>query len=408
MPDVRLLPDIGYGTRGYPAEIARRLRVLNIGAWMAALLTAGFALNFLASGSPDVLAVGIANALLAIVLAAVPLLHRFGALVGPLTVWIVTNAAIFIICSMVGTDTGMPIQYLALMAITIVVVGVEHTVICGIVGVLAPVLIIATQLLVPADTGLQPRSQIIASLIAGSSATCAILFAIVFYALRDTARAEAIAEREYERSESLLHNILPGSIAERLKAGNGSVIADKHEAASVLFADMAGFTERAGDTSPEELVQFLNRVFTRFDRLVDSYGLEKIKTTGDAYMVVSGVPAARPDHAQAMADFALAMRDTVAELRDPHDRDVPVRIGMACGPVVAGVVGTRKMFYDVWGDTVNVASRMESTGETGSIQVSQDAYERLKDEFFLEPRGAVDIKGKGRMVTWYLIERRVT
>jgi len=406
MPNVRLLPDIGYGTKRYPEEIARRLRVLNIATWMAALLTAGFALSFFARGSPDVLAVGVANTLLAIVLAAVPMLHRFGALVGPLTVWIVTNTAIFIICGMVGTDTGMPIQYLALMAIMIVVVGVEHAVICGIVGVLAPLLIIGTQLLVPADTGLQPRSQIIASLIAGTSATCAILFAIVFYSLRDAARAKAIAEREYERSESLLHNILPYSIAERLKAGNGSVIADKHEAASVLFADMAGFTERASDTSPEELVQFLNHVFTKFDQLVESHGLEKVKTTGDAYMVVSGVPAARPDHAQAMANFALAMRDTAAELRDPHGRDVPVRIGMACGPVVAGVVGRRKMFYDIWGDTVNVASRMESTGESGTIQVSQDAYERLKDEFILELRGAVDIKGKGRMVTWFLIEHR--
>ncbi|BCH31136.1 adenylate cyclase [Mesorhizobium sp. L-8-10] len=403
---MRLLSVIGYGTSDYPEEIARRLRVLNIAAFMATVLTAGFAASFFASGAPDLLIVGTANAVVAIILATVPLLHRFGALVGPLTVGVVANAAIFIICSMVGTDTGMPIQYLALMAVMIVVVGVEHKVICGIFGVLAPVLIIGTDLLVPADTGLQPRSQVVASLIAGTSATCAILFAIVFYALRDTARAEATAEREYQRSETLLHNILPGSIAERLKAGDGLVIADRHDAASVLFADMAGFTERAGDTLPEDLVQFLNDVFTRFDRLVESHGLEKIKTTGDAYMVVSGVPEARPDHAQALADFALAMRDTAAEFRDPHGRNVPIRIGMACGPVVAGVVGTRKIFYDVWGDTVNVASRMESTGEAGRIQVSQDACARLNDEFVLEPRGAVDVKGKGRMATWYLIERR--
>lgn len=405
---MRLLPDLGYGTKDYPKEIARRLRVLNIAACMAAVLAAGFAVSFLARGSSDVFAIGIANAVVAAVLAAVPWLHRFGPLVGPLTVGVVGNAAIFVVCSMVGTDTGMPIQYLVLMAVMIVVVGVEHKIICGIFGMLAPVLIIATELLVPADTGLQARSQVISSLVAGTVATCAILFAIVFFALRDTARAETIAEREYERSETLLQNILPGSIAARLKAADGVAIADKHEAASVLFADMAGFTERASDTSPEQLVQFLNRVFTRFDRLVESHGLEKIKTTGDAYMVVSGLPAARPDHAQALADFALAMRDAAAELRDPHDRSVPIRIGIACGPVVAGVIGTRKIFYDVWGDTVNVASRMESTGEAGKIQVSQDAYASLRDEFVLEPRGALEIKGKGRMVTWYLVGRRVT
>ena len=177
---------------------------------------------------------------------------------------------------------------------------------------------------------------------------------------------QGLAEREYARSETLLHNILPGPIAERLKASSEQVIADKHEAASVLFADMAEFTARAGDTTPEELVEFLNRVFTGFDRLVERHGLEKIKTTGDAYMVVSGVPAARSDHADALAGFALAMRDAAVALRDPHGRLVPLRIGIASGPVVAGVVGTRKIFYDVWGDTVNVASRMETTGAPGA------------------------------------------
>jgi adenylate cyclase len=149
----------------------------------------------------------------------------------------------------------------------------------------------------------------------------------------------------------------------------------------------------------------LNGVFTRLDALVERHGLEKIKTTGDAYMVVSGVPEPRPDHAEALADLALAMRDALAGLVDPKGRAVPVRIGLASGPVVAGVVGTRKFFYDVWGDAVNTAARMEQTGEPGKIQVAPETYERLKDHFELKKRGVVEVRGKGEMRTWFL-ERR--
>ncbi len=228
---------------------------------------------------------------------------------------------------------------------------------------------------------------------------------IVVYALREAARAEAAAEHEYERSESLLVNILPATIADRLKSRPETVIADKFEAASILFADMAGFTARASETAPDDLVHFLNRVFTDFDRLVERHGLEKIKTTGDAYMVVSGVPVSRPDHAQALARLALEMRDVAMDLRDPHGRVVPIRIGISSGPVVAGVVGTRKFFYDVWGDAVNVASRMELTGAVGKIHVSQETYERLKEDFVLEDCGEIEVRGKGRMRTWFLVSK---
>jgi adenylate cyclase len=229
---------------------------------------------------------------------------------------------------------------------------------------------------------------------------------IVVYALRQAARAEAAAEREYERSESLLVNILPASIAERLKSRTEAVIADKFEEASILFADMAGFTARASETAPDDLVLFLNHVFTDFDRLVERHGLEKIKTTGDAYMVVSGVPVPRSDHAESLAQLALEMRAAAEDLRDPQGRDVPIRIGISSGPVVAGVVGTRKFFYDVWGDAVNVASRMETTGAVGKIQVSHQTYERLKEDFVLEECGEVEVRGKGRMPTWFLIVQK--
>jgi adenylate cyclase len=153
-------------------------------------------------------------------------------------------------------------------------------------------------------------------------------------------------------------------------------------------------------------VRFLDRLYTDLDALVDRHGLEKVKTSGDSYMVVSGVPQPRQDHVEALACLALDMAEAVADLKDPQGREVPLRIGLAAGPVVAGVVGARKFFYDVWGDAVNVASRMETTDVEGRIQVPQNVYERLNHAFVLEERGTVDVKGKGAMHTWYLVGRR--
>jgi adenylate cyclase len=232
-----------------------------------------------------------------------------------------------------------------------------------------------------------------------------LLFTVMFYAFRQVARAEEKAEYEYQRSESLLGNILPPKIAERLKEQGAETIADAYTDASVLFADMGGFTARTSDTTPEELVHFLNGVYTKLDSLVERHNLEKIKTTGDAYMVVSGLPETRPDHAAALAELALDMRDALSGLTDPKGRAVPVRIGIASGPVVAGVVGTRKFFYDVWGDAVNTASRMESTGEAGKIQIAPATRELLAGRFELAERGTIEVRGKGRMQTWFLLSR---
>jgi adenylate cyclase len=183
-------------------------------------------------------------------------------------------------------------------------------------------------------------------------------------------------------------------------------IADRYDSASILFLDMAGFTARASDTSPDALVAFLDEVFTQLDALVERHGLEKIKTTGDAYMVVSGVPDARADHAEALAALALDMRAALAGLVDPKGRAVPVRIGLASGPVVAGVVGSRKFFYDVWGDAVNTAARMEQTAEPGTIQVTNEMRAPLADRFRLEERGLIEVRGKGQLRTWLLAGRK--
>ena len=403
---LRYLPGIDYGTSGFTPKVARRLRVLNIATWMAATLMAGFAVGEFLAASTGPWKVGVAYMIAAALLALIPLLHRLGSLVGPLAFAVVGYAIIFTICSMVGTDTGMPMQFLVAAAIMVVILGADHLAIGVALTVLAALLIIALELFVPADTGIRSRAHTLISLVANVVGSSAILFAIVVYAVRDAARAEAAAEREYDRTESLLTSILPEAVAERLKLAPGAILVDKYDQASVLFADMAGFTARASEVSPEHLVECLSRVFGEFDQLVASHGLEKIKTSGDAYMVVSGVPRSRPDHAEVLADFALAMRDMAMTLPNSQGQPVAIRIGMASGPVVAGVIGTSKMFYDVWGDAVNVASRMETSGPLGQIQVSPESYELLKDKFILDKVGPLDIKGKGAMVTWLLRERR--
>ena len=208
-------------------------------------------------------------------------------------------------------------------------------------------------------------------------------------------------EIERQKSENLLLNILPRPIAQRLKEDQ-SVIADHYNSATVLFTDIVDFTKLSENLTPSGLVQFLNQIFSTFDSLVEKYRLEKIKTVGDAYMVAGGFPDPRPDHVDAVADLALEMRDSLAGFHTEKTQSVFMRTGIHTGPAVAGVIGTKKFIYDVWGDTVNTASRMESHGVGGKIQVSEAAYKVLKDKYILEKRGLIEIKGKGRLMTYWL------
>ena len=210
-----------------------------------------------------------------------------------------------------------------------------------------------------------------------------------------------------KRAELLLLNILPQPIAERLKRGQRT-LAESFEDVTVLFADLVDFTKFSAQTSPTELVELLNVIFSKFDRLAEQHGIEKIKTIGDAYMVVAGLPTARPDTAGAIAQMALDMQDAIAQLNTELGKSFRLRIGIHSGPVVAGVIGIRKFSYDLWGDTVNIASRMESQGLPGSIQVSATTYERLRDRYLFEERTPIQVKGKGEMITYLLISKKPT
>jgi class 3 adenylate cyclase len=215
-------------------------------------------------------------------------------------------------------------------------------------------------------------------------------------------RAENALQLEREKTERLLLNILPQPIAKRLKQET-CTIAEQFSEVSVLFADLVGFTEMASTLSPIELVGLLNEIFSEFDKLTGEYGLEKIKTIGDAYMVVSGLPEPNDKHAFMIADMALDMQKAMVLFNKKNQRNLSIRIGIHCGPVVAGVIGLKKFIYDLWGDTVNTASRMESHGLADCIQVSSTLYELLKMQYHFEKRGVISIKGKGSMTTYLLV-----
>ncbi|MBV8862157.1 MAG: adenylate/guanylate cyclase domain-containing protein [Mycobacterium sp.] len=392
-------------TQHYADSIAQRRRILRLNAWLATVISAGFGVMQIVV-APHLWWTVVINLVVAVVYAIIPWLYRFGELVPPMTFIGTAYASIFAVCSILGTGSGLQLYFLVAACLVVLQLGVDRIVLAAILAAIAAGLVITLQFLVPFDTGVQPVWSLKLGFVVTTASACLMAVATVWYALRETRRAETAMEIEYNRSEALLANMLPASIAERLKDPARNIIADKYDDASVLFADIAGFTERASEIAPGKLIRFLDRLYSDFDALVDKHGLEKIKVSGDSYMVVSGVPQPRPDHVEALADLALDMAETASRLKDSRGTPLPLRIGLASGPVVAGVVGSRRFFYDVWGDAVNVASRMESTDSVGRIQVPEPVYQRLRNHFVLQERGVVGVKGKGVMRTWYLVGRK--
>jgi adenylate cyclase len=230
----------------------------------------------------------------------------------------------------------------------------------------------------------------------------AIVFTLLAVFAAQRRDALAALRVEQAKAENLLLNILPRSIADRLKAET-QTIADQFGSASILFADVVDFTPLSGRLPPAEVVGVLDHLFSHFDELAERYGIEKIKTIGDCYMVAAGVPEPRPDHARALALMALDMQAAMRDLDQARQLGLELRVGINSGPVVAGVIGRKRFLYDLWGDAVNTASRMESHGTTGRIQITRATKELLDGEFVCEPRGTIPVKGKGDIETWYLV-----
>lgn len=248
-----------------------------------------------------------------------------------------------------------------------------------------------------------PQGLITALTVINIMGISVMVFAAFAYFVRQRDLAFRLLSTERSKVENLLYNILPREIAAILKEDR-AVIADQYASASVLFADIVNFTPLSAQMSPVELVELLNTVFSQFDALVEHYGLEKIKTIGDCYMVAAGVPRPRSDHAHILACLALDIRDRISG-QEFNGRRLTFRIGLNSGPVVAGVIGRKKFIYDLWGDAVNTASRMESHGAGGFIQITEATYDLIKNDFVCESHGAIQVKGKGEMKVWYVLAK---
>jgi adenylate cyclase len=394
-----------FGTERYPEKVARRLRTLNIGTWIGTVLHAFFALTSFFYAMPWLISLG--HLVWALLYAGVPLLHRLGRLAGPAVAIIFIYTDVSLLIFLFGTGYAGQTFYMGAVAVSALYFGTEYVALSWVAAAVAAILIIVLQITVPYDRGLLPGSAFYVSLITVAVTSCGFLLLIVSYALDEAARAEAVAEREHERSERLLANILPAPIAARLKSESNIVIADKLSNTTILFVDIVGSTQLAESMAPEALVGLLNSIFSEIDDLTEKYDLEKIKTIGDAYMLVAGAPNQRADHAEAVAAMSLEIKERFAKVNKVARQTLDFRIGIYSGTVVAGVIGKKKFSYDLWGDAVNTAARLEAHGLPGEIQVSAYVRDLLIDKFQFVERGLVELKGKGQVQTFLLKGRRI-
>ena len=389
------------GIKDYPPDTQRRLKIVNVFSFLVVVTTFIYAMQLWMSGDKAMMPVVLINLGLAIILSFVPLMHRINEMAGGLLLVVAEFAALIGFTSYFGRLGGAPLQYVVAAAAPFVIFEARRFWLVFAIVTTALVLHLVAWFQFPMEAArLHADQKVIDSLyVQGAITTFGLIAACVYYAfgLVETAKAE---------TETVLRNILPDVIVERLKAAPGETIADGFAEASVLFADISGFVRLARGLGPEKTVALLNRLVTAFDELAQHHGVEKIKTIGDAYMVASGVPIPRADHAQALAAMALDLVSTVRVIAAEENIDLNVRIGIAAGPMTAGVIGKNKFSYDVWGDPVNMASRLEQSSEVGRITICPTCYAALKETFILRPRGLIDIKGVGEQEAWFLDGRR--
>lgn len=393
-----------YGTQGYPPRVARRLSVINVLSAMVSLMTIPYIALYMAWDFNRLWLPALTLSPQIVLFAVTPLWNRVNDWAAGFHLCIVWLLFAVLYTWYFGRDSGLHFYFLPGVAASMLVFGADRLRLSATVTLIAFAGFVLTERLFTEPAAFIPHDPLFSDVMFFITVPFSffLVYATVLFAFSEASRAEDALEMEHQRSERLLANILPGSIAQRLKARPDHMIADGLSTVTILFADVVDFSPRAGRLPASETVNFLNRIFSAFDDLAARHGLEKIKTVGDAYMVAGGLPDPQTDHVAACARMALDMMEAVRLIGNDLGETIELRIGLHCGPVVAGVIGTRKYAYDVWGDTVNIASRLEEYSFPGQIQASGAVAEALQGRFRFNHRGAVDLKGIGKTDCWFL------
>ncbi len=391
---------VAIGTRAYPPKTQRRLKSVNVGAFTVAVSCLLFALTYAQEDAwlyRDAIALNLALMLISL---SVPAFHRINDNAGSLFIAITLMTGIFLLVALMGRESGIQINLVAASAAVFLIFELRRIRLIALLVAIAIALHVASW--VWFKQGLvdgTPAPRFLLQLYITVVVTISVIIAVLVY------HAFWTAEQAEAETESLLHRILPVQVAERLKARPDAAIADSFAEASVLFSDIVGFVPISHSLGALRTVAMLNHLFKRFDKLAAEHGVEKIKTIGDAYMAVSGVPYPSPDHAARLARMALGMHAIAERTGAKFGLPLKIRIGIAEGPVMAGVIGTKRFGYDIWGDTVNLAARLENSGKEDRIHVSRSFRDALAGEFVFFRRGVRTIKGVGEIETFYLLGR---
>ena len=391
----------GVGTSGYAPEDQRRLKILNMIAALIVVTTGVYAAQHWSMGYDAYRPIILINSALFVISATVPLLHRFGPIAAAMTLVVCEYAALAALSAYLGRNAGLQMQLFVPAAAAFVVLGLERLWLIVVVTVVGIVLHLVIWFSFPPESALLKIDDAVLSgfYIQAAITTGALIAASVWYAFR-------LVEHARRETDTLLRNILPQSVVDRLKGRPADPIADTFDDASVLFADISGFVPLARDLGAPRVVALLNRLVSEFDRLATLHGIEKIKTIGDAYMAAGGLPERAPDHLSRLVHMALDMLAVVDRVRAETGLAVHMRVGIASGPVMAGVIGRNKFSYDVWGDTVNLTARLESRSAPGRVLVCPASRDRLDGVFQFESVGTIEIKGIGPCETWFVAQHR--
>jgi adenylate cyclase len=394
-PVLARLPDLARrlltaGTGNYDTETRRGLIVANITGYLASLSSLSYALNYALHDWAMLWPLVVGNVASALCTALVPLFHRIGPAAASVWLSAVIFSTIFYFIAYLGRETGIQLNYLGAAPVALAILGIRRIKLAAAIALVALACHLAAWYSFPRAAAVVQADPGFMDQIYGLTAVSlmAIIFLVVFYALHLARAAQA-------QTDALLYNIMPGEIAERLKEHPGETIAERYEDASVIFADLQGFTPLAAELGPAGIVSLLDELFSAFDAAAARTGIEKIKTIGDAYMAVAGLPRAKPDHAAAAVELACDMVAAARGVGARHGLRLELRIGIASGPVMAGVIGQTKFSYDAWGETVNLAARLQTAGRPGHVHISEATRKQLPEPYCSVRSQLIELKGIG-------------